>query len=49
MTFYNIGVSDLDPIKYDLYFQRFLNEDRASPARRRLILAGMNENKRLII
>jgi error-prone DNA polymerase len=31
MTFYNIGVSDLDPIKYDLYFQRFLNEDRASP------------------
>ena len=31
MTFYNIGVSDLDPIKYDLYFQRFLNEERASP------------------
>jgi DNA-directed DNA polymerase III PolC len=31
MTFYNMGVSDLDPIKYDLYFQRFLNEDRASP------------------
>ena len=31
MTFYNIGVSDLDPIRYDLYFQRFLNEDRASP------------------
>jgi error-prone DNA polymerase len=31
MTFFNIGVSDLDPIKYDLYFQRFLNEDRASP------------------
>jgi DNA polymerase III alpha subunit len=31
MTFYNLGVSDLDPIKYDLYFQRFLNEDRASP------------------
>ncbi len=31
MTFFNIGVSDLDPIKYDLHFQRFLNEDRASP------------------
>ena len=31
ITFYNIGVSDLDPIRYDLYFQRFLNEDRASP------------------
>ena len=31
ITFYNIGVSDLDPIRCDLYFQRFLNEDRASP------------------
>ena len=31
ITFYNLGVSDLDPIRYDLYFQRFLNEDRASP------------------
>lgn len=31
ITFYNLGVSDLDPIQYDLYFQRFLNEDRASP------------------
>lgn len=31
ITFFNIAVSDLDPIKYDLYFQRFLNEDRASP------------------
>ncbi len=31
ITFFNIGVSDLDPIAYDLYFQRFLNEDRASP------------------
>lgn len=31
ITFYNIGVSDLDPIRYNLYFQRFLNEDRASP------------------
>lgn len=31
ITFFNLGVSDLDPIRYDLYFQRFLNEDRASP------------------
>ncbi len=31
ITFFNLGVSDLDPIKYDLYFERFLNEDRASP------------------
>lgn len=31
ITFYNLGASDLDPIRYDLYFQRFLNEDRASP------------------
>lgn len=31
ITFYNIGVSDLDPVRYNLYFQRFLNEDRASP------------------
>ena len=31
ITFYNIGASDLDPIKHDLYFQRFLNDDRASP------------------
>lgn len=31
ITFYNLGVSDLDPIRYNLYFQRFLNEDRASP------------------
>jgi DNA-directed DNA polymerase III PolC len=31
ITFYNIGASDLDPIRYNLYFQRFLNEDRASP------------------
>ncbi len=31
ITFYNIGVSDLDPVKYDFYFQRFLNEERASP------------------
>lgn len=31
ITFYNIGASDLDPIRHDLYFERFLNEDRASP------------------
>ena len=31
LTFFNLGVSDLDPIAHDLYFQRFLNEDRASP------------------
>jgi len=31
ITFYALGVSDLDPIRYDLYFRRFLNEDRASP------------------
>ncbi len=31
MTFYNLGASDLDPIKYNLYFERFLNEDRGAP------------------
>jgi DNA-directed DNA polymerase III PolC len=31
LTFYNLGVSTLDPIRNDLYFQRFLNEERASP------------------
>src|SRR5690606_11970859 len=31
LTFYNLGVGRLDPIEHDLYFQRFLNEDRASP------------------
>ena len=31
MTFYNLGASDLDPVRYNLYFERFLNEDRASP------------------
>lgn len=31
LTFYNIGASDLDPIRYDLYFERFLNESRTSP------------------
>ncbi len=31
ITFYNLGVSELDPIRHNLYFHRFLNEDRASP------------------
>jgi error-prone DNA polymerase len=31
LTFYNIGASDLDPVRYNLYFERFLNEERASP------------------
>jgi DNA polymerase III alpha subunit len=31
ITFFNIGASDLDPIKYDLYFERFLNEERSHP------------------
>ncbi len=31
ITFYNLGVGRLDPIRHKLYFQRFLNEDRASP------------------
>jgi len=31
LTFYNLGVGRLDPIEHDLYFQRFLNEYRASP------------------
>jgi error-prone DNA polymerase len=31
ITFYNIGASDLDPVRYNLYFERFLNEERASP------------------
>jgi len=31
LTLYNIGASDLDPVEHDLYFERFLNEDRASP------------------
>jgi len=26
-----LGISALDPIKYDLYFERFLNPDRISP------------------
>lgn len=31
LTLYNIGASDLDPVEHGLYFERFLNEDRASP------------------
>ncbi|MFP4522690.1 MAG: PHP domain-containing protein, partial [Fibrobacterota bacterium] len=31
ITFYNIGVSTLDPVENGLYFERFLNEDRSSP------------------
>ncbi len=31
ITFFNLGVCNLDPIALNLYFQRFLNEDRAAP------------------
>ncbi len=31
ITFYNLGVCNLDPIVHKLYFERFLNEDRAAP------------------
>lgn len=31
ITLYNLGASTLDPLKHKLYFQRFLNEDRAHP------------------
>ncbi|MDB5049451.1 MAG: dnaE [Fibrobacteres bacterium] len=31
ITFYNLGVCNLDPIGLKLYFERFLNEDRAAP------------------
>jgi DNA polymerase III alpha subunit len=31
ITFYDLGVCNLDPIALNLYFQRFLNEDRAAP------------------
>lgn len=31
ITFYNLDVCNLDPIALNLYFQRFLNEDRAAP------------------
>lgn len=28
---YLSGITDIDPIKYDLLFERFLNPDRVSP------------------
>ncbi len=31
ITFFNLGVCNLDPVAHNLYFQRFLNEDRAAP------------------
>ncbi|MEN9308381.1 MAG: hypothetical protein RL173_2313 [Fibrobacterota bacterium] len=31
LTLFNLDASDLDPVRYDLYFERFLNEDRTSP------------------
>lgn len=31
ITFYNLGVCNLDPIGLNLYFERFLNEERAAP------------------
>ncbi|MDB5102891.1 MAG: dnaE [Fibrobacteres bacterium] len=31
ITFYDLNVCNLDPIALNLYFQRFLNEDRAAP------------------
>jgi error-prone DNA polymerase len=31
LTLYNLDASDLDPVRYGLYFERFLNEDRTSP------------------
>ncbi|HNY31162.1 MAG TPA: PHP domain-containing protein [Fibrobacteria bacterium] len=31
LTLYNLDASDLDPLRYGLYFERFLNEDRSSP------------------
>ncbi|MDZ7369765.1 MAG: DNA polymerase III subunit alpha [candidate division KSB1 bacterium] len=30
LTAYCLGITDLDPIRYDLYFERFLNPDRIS-------------------
>ena len=27
---YLIGITDIDPLKYDLYFERFLNSERVS-------------------
>jgi len=31
LTLYVLGITQLDPIKYDLLFERFLNPDRVSP------------------
>ncbi len=31
MVSFLLGISSVDPIKYDLYFERFLNPDRISP------------------
>lgn len=28
---YTLGITDVDPIKYNLYFERFLNSERGSP------------------
>ena len=27
---YAIGITDIDPLKYDLFFERFLNPDRVT-------------------
>jgi error-prone DNA polymerase len=47
LTFYNLGVGRLDPIEHDLYFQRFLNEDRASPPDADLDF-GWDERERIL-
>ncbi len=47
LTFYNLGVGRLDPIEHDLYFQRFLNEDRASPPDADLDF-GWDERERML-
>ncbi|MCX6737037.1 MAG: DNA polymerase III subunit alpha, partial [Candidatus Parcubacteria bacterium] len=31
MVSYILGITDVDPLKYDLYFERFLNPDRIAP------------------
>jgi DNA-directed DNA polymerase III PolC len=47
LTFYNLGVGRLDPIEHNLYFQRFLNEDRASPPDADLDF-GWDERERIL-
>ncbi|HEX2612948.1 MAG TPA: OB-fold nucleic acid binding domain-containing protein, partial [Fibrobacteria bacterium] len=47
LTFYNLGVGRLDPIEHNLYFQRFLNEDRASPPDADLDF-GWDERERML-